>query len=79
MGFHLANIFSKENHDVVMIESEMTDASSDLQWAAAIPTFAEILKQSPYAKPNALPTIEEIVTSNAGDDTDRLEFIEPND
>lgn len=49
-------------------------ADADLQWAAAVAAFAEILKDSPYADPGHLPAIEEIVQSQASRDGDRNEF-----
>lgn len=53
------------------------DASSDLQWASAVATFAEILKQSPYADPDSLDAIASIVQAqaNAGD-VQRAKFAE---
>ncbi|HWP07822.1 MAG TPA: von Willebrand factor type A domain-containing protein [Polyangiaceae bacterium] len=40
------------------------ELDADFRWAVAIATFAEILKQSPYAKPAELDTIETIVQSD---------------
>jgi Ca-activated chloride channel family protein len=47
----------------------------DFQWAYAVASFAEILKQSPYATPGALNTIEQII-GQAGHDgiAEREEF-----
>jgi Ca-activated chloride channel family protein len=49
-------------------------ADADLRWAAAVAALAEILKGSPYADRAALPTIEAIVTQQAGRDADRAEL-----
>jgi Ca-activated chloride channel family protein len=53
------------------------DLDADFQWALSIASFAEILRQSPYAVPGRLPAIEELVTSSvhAGFE-DRVEFVE---
>jgi Ca-activated chloride channel family protein len=40
------------------------DLDADFRWAVAIATFAEILKESPYAKPAELGTIDTIVRSD---------------
>jgi Ca-activated chloride channel family protein len=56
--------------------SACSQGSADFQWAVAIAAFAEILKQSPYARPEALPAIAKIVSAAAGTDGDRLEFVE---
>jgi len=56
------------------IQSQLTDASSGFQWAAAVAAFAEILKDSPYASSDNLETIKALVESNKGQDTDRNEF-----
>ena len=37
------------------------DADDDFRWAAAVAAFAEILKESPYAQPELLDTIIEII------------------
>ncbi|MDP6946179.1 MAG: DUF3520 domain-containing protein, partial [Myxococcota bacterium] len=52
----------------------MDTASGELQWAAAVAGFAEILKGSPFASEDALPRIQELVDANAGTDADRIEF-----
>jgi len=53
----------------------LADTDGDLQWAAAIAAFAEILKHSPYGSADQLPAIGEIVSGSAGADADRLEFV----
>jgi len=54
---------------------KLEHAPGDLQWAAAIATFAEIVKQSPFARPESLDTLTGIVSAQAGTDADRLEFV----
>jgi Ca-activated chloride channel homolog len=49
-------------------------ADPDLQWATAVAALAEILKGSPYADRNFLPTIKAIATAQTGLDADRAEF-----
>jgi Ca-activated chloride channel family protein len=63
--------FSLPNDEVS--EGLMT-ADADLQWAAAVAAYAEILKRSPYADRSLLPEIERIVTTQALRDADRTEF-----
>jgi Ca-activated chloride channel family protein len=57
-----------------MIHPTLGDASGDLQWAAAVAAFSEILKESPYGNIDYENTITELIEANAGDDGDRLEF-----
>ena len=57
------------------VKESLQGTSGDFKWAAAIAAFAEILKESVYADPSLLPTIEELVTTNAGSDPDRKEFL----
>jgi Ca-activated chloride channel family protein len=69
-----------ESHEMeVTIEAStmsdaFDDAGADLQWAAAIAAWAEILKKSPFANTNNLSQIAEVIAANAGDDADRIEF-----
>ncbi len=56
------------------IEKNSADAVQDFLWAAAVASFAEILKQSPYADSDAIDVIEQIVTAQANRDADRAEF-----
>ncbi|MBX3269601.1 MAG: von Willebrand factor type A domain-containing protein [Sandaracinaceae bacterium] len=51
-------------------------ADADLEWAAAIAAFAEILKGSPFGDVADLPNIAEIVHAQAGRDRDRARFAE---
>jgi len=51
-----------------------TAADRDTQWAVAVAAFAEILKASPYAEPDAVPQIAAIVNADASRDADRSEF-----
>jgi Ca-activated chloride channel family protein len=62
--------------DALHVEETLGAASVDLQWAAAIAAFAEILKGSPFADRAFLPQIEQIVKAQAGRDRDRTEFAE---
>jgi len=57
-----------------MIGDTFAAASGDVQWAAAIAAFAEILKNSPYGSLDNLDTIGAVVDANVGLDSDRLEF-----
>lgn len=50
------------------------DAPGDLQWAASIAAFAEILKESPFADAGNLEVIESVVSAHMGKDADRVEF-----
>jgi hypothetical protein len=50
-------------------------SDSDLQWAVAVASYAEILKQSPYADPGALDAIRLILQAQADQDDDRAEFL----
>lgn len=60
--------------DANLVEESIGAAGADLQWAAAIAAFAEILKKSPFADRNFLPQIEQIVNAQARRDADRMEF-----
>lgn len=50
-------------------------ADSDLQWAVAVASYAEILKQSPYADPEALAAIRLILAEQSDKDADHEEFL----
>lgn len=50
------------------------DLDADFQWAVAVATFAELLKQSPYAEASSLDSIRVIVDEQGGRDADRSEF-----
>jgi Ca-activated chloride channel family protein len=56
------------------IAEGLSEADPDLQWAAAVASFAEILKKSPYADRAQLPTIKRIADAQAGRDEERREF-----
>ncbi len=58
------------------IEDEISKADLDLQWVTAVASFAEILKDSPYADPERLDAIESIVADQKLRDVDRQEFVE---
>jgi Ca-activated chloride channel homolog len=50
------------------------ELDADFRWAFAVATFAEILKQSPYARPEALEGVELILSNSQGSAADRSEF-----
>lgn len=50
-------------------------ADQDLRWAAAIAAYAEILKQSPYAIPNAREQLRTVFAAQADHDFARSEFL----
>lgn len=52
------------------------DADESFKWAAAIASFAEILKGSPYADADALDIMAPIFEVNSLLDSDRLDFYE---
>ncbi len=54
----------------------LQSADPDLAWALSIAAFAEIIKGSPYADKQSLPTISDIVAADAKTDGYRLEFAE---
>lgn len=58
------------------IQESFSAASSDLQWAAAVATFAEILKGSPYASRTDLETLAAVFEAQATRDEGRAEFYE---
>jgi len=58
------------------VEDEISKADLDLQWAVAIASFAEILKNSPYADPQRLDAIESIIAEQKVRDVDRQEFVQ---
>ncbi len=58
------------------VADSWVDLDADFQWALAIASFAEILKESPYAAPDRLPQIESIIQRPAhAEKSDRSEFI----
>lgn len=50
-------------------------ASSDFQYAAAVATYAEVLKQSPFADRGAWSAIEAILRAQEGGDAEREQFM----
>jgi hypothetical protein len=58
------------------VTESIASADADLQWAAALAGFAEILKKSPFAEPTQIETIRRIVTGQSALDADRREFAE---
>jgi len=60
---------------VVNAATSHTALDADFRWAFAVASFAEILKESPYARPEDLEAIAGIVTAEAeGMTGDRAEF-----
>lgn len=52
------------------------ELDGDFRWAYAVASFAELVKQSPYARPEALPTIADIFhTEGLSNTPDRSEFV----
>jgi len=56
------------------VHDALDHSGSDLQWSVAVATFAEMLKQSPYADPAALPALQLVVDAQATRDDERAEF-----
>lgn len=56
------------------VVQSLAAADMDLQWAAAVGAFAEILRGSPFANRAALPQIEAVVEAQKGRDAGRAEF-----
>jgi len=56
------------------LEQSLDDAGSDLQWAVAVATFAELVKASPFADLDAVPALELILSAQASQGDDRAEF-----
>ncbi len=52
----------------------LSSATSDLQWAVAVASFAEVLKASPYADPDKLGAMSLIIQAQAERDEARAEF-----
>lgn len=61
-------------HKVSDVAASLDQASGALQWAAAVASFAEVLKGSPFRSAADLPTIDKAVKAFAGTDKDRVEF-----
>jgi Ca-activated chloride channel homolog len=51
-------------------------SDQDLSWAAAVASFAEILRKSPYVGATELARVEELVTLQKDRDADRAEFVQ---
>lgn len=51
------------------------EADADFRWSATIAAFAEILKASPFAKSEAISSMEEVFMTDDGSTLDREEFI----
>jgi len=48
----------------------------DLTWAAAVASFAEVLRMSPYASTSELAGVEMLVSAQKERDSDRAEFVQ---
>jgi Ca-activated chloride channel family protein len=58
------------------VSASRDDLDADFRWAAAVATFAEVLKGSPYARRSELPQIQAIITADPGNTTgDKSEFV----
>jgi len=57
------------------ISERLDTADEDFRWAVAIASFAEILKESPFANMDALEKISAIVKEHDWTDKDRAEFV----
>lgn len=56
------------------VAEAVSDLDEDFQWTAAVAAFSEVLKGSPYASADVLPTVKQIVAEQADRDADRREF-----
>ena len=56
------------------VSTALSAADLDLQWAAAVAGFAEVLKNSPYADGVQLAVVDQIVKAQAARDEDRRDF-----
>lgn len=57
------------------VRARIADASKDFQFAASVAAFAEIMRESPYAKNLTLDLVEEIASSATDKQEDRREFL----
>lgn len=57
------------------LKTKLSDASRDFQFASAVVTFAEKLRESPYAEGISWGLIEEVAKASAAVKKDRLEFL----
>jgi Ca-activated chloride channel family protein len=53
-----------------------TAPDQDLTWAAAVASFAEVLRMSPYASASELAGVEMLVSAQKERDSDRAEFVQ---
>ena len=58
------------------VRNRISDASKDFQFAASVAMFAEILRESPYAKNIGLDLVEEVAKAATGRQEDRKEFLQ---
>jgi len=53
---------------------DFTQADPDFQWAFAVAAFAELLQESPYARPDAWELVSNVTSAQAGRDSARREL-----
>ena len=58
------------------VATSLEDADPDLLWAVSIAAFAEVLKNSPYSKYEAIPLIGDYIGSDLQSTADRQRFAE---
>jgi len=56
------------------VHNGLAETSGDFAWAVAVASYAEVLKQSPYADPDKLDSMALIFEAQAQHDEDRAEF-----
>jgi hypothetical protein len=56
------------------LSGTFAEADLDLRWAFSVAAFAEILKHSPYAKPETLDALRAELEAQAARDEDRAAF-----
>ena len=59
-----------------LLDARFEDADPDLRWTAAIASFAEILKRSPYATPTKLGELRNVFSAQQDRDIERKEFLQ---
>ncbi len=55
---------------------DLTEPDEDLQWAAGVAAFAEVLRGSPLVDPAILDQVQAVVERQADRDAERAEFLE---
>jgi Ca-activated chloride channel family protein len=69
-----AEVSARLEPGAVLDQASPVDA--DLGWAISMAAFAEILKQSPYARPERLSELEATFVGQSTRDEDRTEFLQ---